>query len=345
MDSMMAQEIREQPAVLERVLRENQSAFMEAADTIQRYSPEAVYIVARGTSDHVGVFAKYMGEYFLGIPFTLAASSLVNIYQRPSDFKSKLVIAISQSGRGPDVLGVVEEAKRRGGLTVGVTNDDTSPLAQISDIVLRCCAGPERSVAATKTCTSSMMALGALIGAWSSAVVFNAMLHGIPAGIDRLIARSQEIGEWMTFWGQIRRLLVVARGLNYASALETALKIQETCAIDARGYSAADLLHGPIAMANKEFPALIYAVAGPAIPSVKETAARLATLHVPLWLAGNDKELCQKVNAFYMPEILNEEVSPFYTVVFGQLVAHHLAISLGMNPDAPLGLTKITQTL
>lgn len=339
--SIMAQEIWEQPRVLTDVLDKNKAVIREIVSLLRKHPPQAVCIVARGTSDHVGVFTKYLGEYFLGIPFTLMASSLINVYRRPFDFSGKVVLAISQSGQGPDVLGVVREAKRQGALTISVTNEENSPLARDSGAVLRCYAGLERSVAATKTCTASMMAIAGLIGQWANADSFIDNLLRVPDGLLRLFDRSHRIEMGLTPFSRSEHCLVVARGFNYASALETALKLQETSGIDARGYSAADLQHGPIAMAHEKCPALVYAVNGPALSSVLETVSLLKTSNVPVWMIGN----AGGVERFDLPEIPSEEVSPFFTTVFGQIFAERLSSAKKRNPDAPPGLTKVTRTL
>lgn len=344
MNTHMWDEIREQPMVLEKTLQQNSAVIQEIASRLRQEPVHAVNLVARGTSDHVGIFTKYLGEYFTGIPFSLAASSLVNLYQRPMNYSSMLTLAISQSGEGPDVLGVVREANRQASLTVGITNREGSALAEAVDHPLFCFAGQEVSVAATKTCTSSMMAAASLIQAWSGRTELEARLCTVPSMTARLIQRFDEIRQLARRFRYVNDCVILARGLNYCAAMETALKIQETCYINARGYSSADLLHGPIAMLNRDFPSLVYAMKGPALESVRETVARLRSMGSEIYLISNEPSLSEGDHNFYLSETDDEVLTPFLTVVFGQMFAYALTLEKGYNPDQPKGLQKITKT-
>ncbi|HEX3046340.1 MAG TPA: SIS domain-containing protein [Bacillota bacterium] len=343
MDNLMLQEIQEQPAAVRRALKENRGRIDGIADRLNKRGPDSVYLVARGTSDHIGIYAKYLGEYFLGIPVCLAASSVVNLYQRRMKLENALTLAISQSGEGPDVIGVVREAKRQNALSVAITNYESSTLACEADFSLLCHAGPEKSVAATKTCTTSMMVVAALIEKWSGV---DGHLPEIPGVIAKVLTYFDEIKDLVGSFINSENLVVLARGFNYGSALETALKIQETCYLNARGFSGADFQHGPIAMLHRGFPVMVYAFKGPALAGTLELLSHLKEIGTHTLLVTNEKSLLTESTQFlYLPEDYPEEITPYISVVFGQIFAYHLALAKGLNPDAPRGLQKVTKTL
>jgi glutamine---fructose-6-phosphate transaminase (isomerizing) len=344
--SYMLQEIKEQPAVLREALAKNREICQRIIQELKGRHVQSIMIAARGTSDHVAVFAKYIAEYYLKLPVSLAASSIANIYNRDINLSETLTIAISQSGEGPDVIGIVEAAKRVHSFTIGITNHTDSSLAKTVDYALNCYADPERSVAATKTCTSSMMAVAALFQEWAGDCNFKEQLTTAIALIEKTIARQAEIEQLTNQFVDMEQCVVLARGFNYGAALETALKIQETCYINARGYSAADFLHGPVAMIEKGFPVIIYAFKSPTLPGMVEVIHRLRDLGAAILLVTNDKSLLEEnIASFFIAADVPEVTAPFVSVVFGQLFAHRLALAKGYDPDLPRGLRKVTQTL
>ncbi|HBE79654.1 MAG TPA: glutamine--fructose-6-phosphate aminotransferase [Firmicutes bacterium] len=343
MESYMLKEIKEQPQAVKNTLIKNKETIDRVVSCIKKQPINLAYLVARGTSDHGGIYAKYLGEYYLGIPVCLTASSIINLYQRNMKLTSALTIAISQSGEGPDVIGVIKETNRQKSLSVAVTNNETSTLAKEAEHSLFCYAGPEKSVAATKTCTTSMMAMAALIQEWSGE---NGHLNQIPEAITKTLSYFDEIGTKVQPFKNAESCVVLARGFNYACALETALKIQETCYVNARGFSTADFQHGPIAMLHQGFPVIVYAFKGPAMSGVPELLSYLKQIGTHTLLVTNEQTLLKEsTEHIYIQEDYPEEITPYISVVFGQIFAYHLALAKGLNPDAPRGLHKVTKTL
>ena len=339
----MLSEINEQPQAVKRTLAGNQAIINQIITDIKQRPISSAFLVARGTSDHIGIYAKYLGEYFLGIPVCLAASSIINLYQKNMKLSSAVTIAISQSGEGPDVIGVVKETNRQNALSVAVTNNEASTLAREANYTLLCHAEPEKSVAATKTCTTSMMAMAALIQEWSGV---DGNLTAIPGMIEKILTYFDEIGTKVQPFITAESCVVLARGFNYGSALETALKIQETCYVNARGFSTADFQHGPIAMLHQGFPVIVYAFKGPAMAGVRDLLAHLKQIGTHTLLVTNEKSLlAESTDHLYIPEDYPEEITPYISVVFGQVFAYHLALAKGLNPDSPRRLQKVTKTL
>lgn len=342
----MLQEIQEQPGVLRKAFTLNRQIYRKIIEELKKRHIQSIMIAARGTSDHVGIFVKYIAEYYLGLPVSLAAPSIVNIYHRDLDLSTVLTIAISQSGEGPDIIGIVEGAKKANSLTIAITNHQDSSLAKIADYNLDCHAGLEKSVAATKTCTSSMMVAAAFIQEWVKDHDLNQQLKTGMKFVDEIINRQAEINQLAVRFSNMEQCVVLARGFNYGAALETALKIQETCYVNARGYSTADFLHGPVAMIEKGFPVVVYAFKSPTLPGITEVIKRLRGLEAAIILVTNEKSLLdQGLASFYIDGEIPEVAAAFVSVVFGQLFAHQLALSKGYHPDFPRGLRKVTQTL
>ena len=346
MSTHMLEEIKEQPGVIVRTMQQNTATLRDLTENLKRRPVHSIMVAARGTSNNVAIFAKYFGEYFLGMPVSTAASSIINLYHRRMRLDSVLILAISQSGEGPDIMGVVKEAKNQGALTVGITNHEKSSLAREVDFPIITGAGPEQSIVATKTCTASMMAIASLIQAWSGERDFGAQLEKVPELLTKIIAREAEIAEKAYLFKVFEDCVILARGLNYCAALETAFKIQETCYLNAQGYSAADILHGPIAMLDDHFSALVYACQGPSLPGIVGTISRLKQIGIPLLLIANEPALLNENRLnFQIQEEFSEEIMPFASVVFGQIFAYYLAQLKGRNPDFPRRLKKVTQTL
>ncbi len=343
MESLMLKEIMVQPEAVRKTLDGNRETFAKITSLLKTDPVKSVFLAARGTSNHVGIYAKYLAEYMLEIPVCMAASSIINLYHSQLKLKSALTIAISQSGEGPDVIGVVREAGRQQGLSLAITNNEASTLSREAGYSLFCFAGEEKSVAATKTCTTSMMAIAALLQEWSGK---NGYLEQIPAVIAKIITYFETIkGKVQPFIGS-DNCIVLARGFNYCSALETALKIQETCYINARGFSTADFLHGPVAMLQQGFPVIVYAFQGPSLAGIADLLTHLKNIETHTLLVTNDRSLLDKCSDYLLiQEEFPEVITPYISVVFGQIFAYHLALAKGNNPDSPRGLRKVTQTL
>lgn len=341
----MWEEILEQPLVLEKCKSSNEKVIIRIVEALNNRNIDSVVIAARGTSDHAGVYAKYVIEYELGIPVALAAPSIFTIYQRDLKFKNSLVIGISQSGKAADVLEVIKSANRSGAVTVSISNDPASPLAEEAKFHLYCNAGLEKSVAATKTFTTEIYLIAQLVAEWSGNDEMKKELSLVPQNISRIFETAEHIKAKAEKYSYINDCFVLTRGINYPIALESALKIQETSYVRAKAYATSDFYHGPYAMIEKGMPVIVYVPDGPALSDITEMIKRLKENQVELIIVSNKKGILEMGNSsFEIPQTSNDIISPFYNVVIAQMFSCQLALAKGLNPDAPRGLKKVTIT-
>lgn len=345
--TMMATEIAEVPSVVERALCEGAPELDRVAALVDRWPFRFVMITARGTSDNAGTYARYLVETTLGLPVGLAAPSVTTIYAARLAWRDVLLLAVSQSGAGPDVAEVTRAARAGGALTVAVTNEPRSRLAEEAEAVLLLRAGEERAVAATKTYVASLAVLAGLVGRLAPEAAWASALPDLPA----ILARSLDAGRaWLAGEGAeavaafaaADEALIVSRGHNLATALELALKLKETGRIFADAYSSADLLHGPVALAGADVPTLVPRPDGPLGTSIDEALAVADRAGAaPWWLGG--PEVVGRPRSLALPQ-LPEPLSPASLVLPGLLLVEAVARARGRNPDAPPGLAKVTRT-
>ena len=351
--SFMYDEIVEQPDVAAR-LAADLAPYRDAVAGARAAGARFVLYAARGTSDNAAVYGKYLATIQAGLPAGLAIPSSATVYDTRVDLRQCLVVGISQSGETPDVAEYVAHARAAGAFTVAVTNDGDSLLAREAHVVLATRARRERAVAATKTYVSELVTLALLWATWcDDGELIAALRDDVPAALGAALgldAQLVEIARWLRF---SERLLVTARGYNFATALETALKLKETSYIAAMPYSAADLMHGPIAMVEPGYPAVLFSLSGRALPAMRrlegDLLARGAELvvveHEAATADGGENDTARKRRALRLPRSLPEALSPITAVVPGQLLALRLAEARGYDPDEPRGLQKITRTL
>ena len=338
-------EILEQPSVLQRLLVEGRKAAEEAAATIKRAAPEFVLIAARGSSDNAARYAQYLLGAHNRLAVALAVPSLFTLYDAPPNLTRALTIGISQSGQSPDIVSVLAEARKQGGLTLAVTNEPTSPLSGAADHTLPLLAGAERAVAATKTYTTELFALAMLSAALEDDPERGAALERVPGWLSQAIEKNANLSQQAASFRGAQKLVVLGRGFHASTAFEVALKLKETSYFIAEPYSVADLLHGPVAMIDRGFPVILIAPSGrtqadvPALLTLLEQrgAELLAISDLPDVLARAKSRL-------ELPTGVPEWLSPIVAVVPGQLFAGALAIATGQNPDQPRGLSKVTMT-
>ena len=343
--TLMWKEISEEPQVMENCLNGNMSVISEIVQLAKGSDIDRIMIAARGTSDHAAVYAKYIMEISLGIPVTLAAPSVFTVYHKNLKLNKTLVIGVSQSGKAADVLEVIKGANAAGALTVSITNFQDSPLAMETRYHLDCSAGLEKSVAATKTFLAQITLLAALTAVWADDSLFLEEIKKIPQGIEDIIKNAGQISEKVQRYRYMEECFVLARGVNYAIAMESALKIQETCYVRAKAYATSDFYHGPYAMIEKNMPVFVFAPDGPAQNDVKEMISKLKGSGAELIIISNNKELLELgACSFSIPATNNDMISPFYNVVVAQLFACNLALAKGLNPDSPRELNKVTIT-
>jgi glucosamine--fructose-6-phosphate aminotransferase (isomerizing) len=344
--SILEREILEQPAVLERLLTDGLGRTREVATRIRAAAPRYVVIAARGSSDNAARYAQYLFGAYNRLPVALATPSLFTLYQCPPSLIDSLVIAISQSGRSPDIVAVVEEGRRQGALTLAVVNDPTSPLAQAAELVLPLMAGEELAVAATKTYTAQLFVLALLSVALAEDDARVDQLTRLPKALHWTIEQNRGLEQQLGRFRDWSLLAVIGRGFNYATAFELALKLQETCHVLAQPYSSADFRHGPIALVEPGFPAVLVAPSGAVLPDLfaltEDLAARKAVLAV---ISDDPRLLAQADLPLLLPPDVPEWLSPLVAVVPGQLLALALARMRGLDPDRRRGLSKITRTV
>jgi glutamine---fructose-6-phosphate transaminase (isomerizing) len=337
--TQLEREIREQPEALARVLDENAQGIVELAGELRDREPGLVMLAARGSSDNAARYAQYLFGERLGVPVALAAPSLESLHgagavpRRPGD----LVIAISQSGRSPDVVGVLEAARAVGTATIAITNDDGSPLAGAADVVIELGVGDERSVAATKTYTASLLVLAALVAELRGE---RDEVRRMPALMGQVVEDSfSAVDRLMEAGVAASHVLAVARGFNLATAMEIALKVRELTSTVAEGFSSADLMHGPIAAVTSATLALLVAPAGKGRASVLKAGDALRRRGARAIAIGDAANA-----ALPLPADVPEWLSPLLAVVPGQVLALRLAERTGRAVDAPRGLAKVTET-
>ena len=323
-------EITEQPAVAARLLERGATAAQSIGARIREAAPHSFLIAARGSSDNAALYAKYLFGARNRALVALAAPSLFTHYAHPPRIDGSCVLGISQSGESPDVIAVVEEGRGQGALTVALTNDATSRLARSAELVLPLEAGPEESVPASKTYTSSLIALAMISQAIDPDPGFAAALASVPDAIARTLREEARVEPLVApLLGP--RAVVLGRGFNFSTAEEVALKLSETSYVLARAWSIADFEHGPIAIAEAGLPILVVDGGGP-------VAAGIASLREKLEQKG--------CHVLYLRDEsgLPEELTPITLAVLGQLLAHHVALAKGLDPDQPRTIQKVTRT-
>lgn len=343
--SHLRNEIFEQPEALERLIVGQWETAVAIAQAIQRSEVEFAVIAARGTSDNAATYGKYILAQANGLPVALATPSLFTIYQAPPRLTRALVMGISQSGESTDIVEVVAEGRRQGALTLAITNQAHSPLAQAAEYLLLCQAGRERSIAATKTYTAQLAALALLSVALDGDGERLAALRKLPTAVERTLALEERVQIAVERYRYMESCVVIGRGYNYATAYEIALKLKELTYIMAEPYSPADFLHGPIAMVEGGFPAIVVAPDGTIFENVRtfteELQGRGAELVV---VSDRDEVLSLATTPLPLPVSVPEWLSPITSVVPGQLFALYLTLAKGYDPDHPRGLKKVTRT-
>lgn len=343
----MLDEIREQPAALERTLQAERKPIEQLRSLLERDRPRLIMLAARGTSDNAAQFGRYLLEITTGIPVSLAAPSIFTLYQAKFNFDGVLVIAISQSGESTDTNLVLERAREQGARTIGVTNEASSTLARLAEHVFLVHAGREKSVAATKTYTGQLLVLYLLAHALGAGIAVDDLAR-IPEWAQAALGLETEIARRAERYRFMNHALVVGRGLNYSNAFEFALKLMETCYVVAERFSSADLLHGPIAMVEASFPAFLFAPAGVTWPGMREMIEKLTSLKAETLIItdqSNQEAVGLNGRTVAVPVALDELFTPIPYIIPAQLFAACLAEEKGLNPDQPRTISKVTRTL
>ncbi|MCX7681552.1 MAG: SIS domain-containing protein [Anaerolineae bacterium] len=343
--SSLRDEIHEQPHVLANLLDRQAQNTARIASAIRARGAHYAVIAARGTSDNAARYLQYLFGALNRIPVALATPSLFSIYRTPPWIGEALVLGVSQSGQSPDIVAVVEEARRQGALTVAITNASGSPLAQAAEHVIFLEAGPERAVAATKTYTAQLAALALLAVQLAGDEQRLDELRRVPAAVARTLALEETIAQVAQRYTYATECVVLGRGYNYATAFEIALKLKELTYIVTEPYSSADFRHGPVAIVERGFPVISVAPQGAVYQDMLALTRELAGREAELIVISDQEEVLQLARTpLRLETSLPEWLSPFTCVVPGQLLALYITLAKGYDPDHPRGLKKVTET-
>ena len=347
----MLEETRQQPVALTRTLEGGLRAIFDLRRHFEKHRPRMIIMVARGTSDNAAQFGRYLIEITTHIPVSLAAPSILTLYESPLDLRDVLVVGISQSGESTDTNAVLADARERGATTVGITNEADSAMAKLVEYALLIQAGGEKSVAATKTYTCQLLTLYLLAYALSGDVQLDD-LRRVPEYVDGALRLEEHIEDLADRYFFMTRAVTVGRGLNYANALEFGLKLMETCYVVTERFSAADLMHGPIALVERAFPVFVFAPGGVTWPSISDVLDRLRELKAETLIFTDESNVDARKKAarlIQLPAQFKSGIEDLYTpipyIVPAQLFAGHLASIKGLNADSPRTLSKITRTM
>jgi glucosamine--fructose-6-phosphate aminotransferase (isomerizing) len=345
----LEQEIAEQPAVLQRLLSEEAGTVRQIAQAIREFDPAFITIAARGTSDNAARYGQYLFGAHARLPVALATPSLHTLYQSPPNLSRALVLGISQSGQGEDVRQVLVDGRSQGALTVAITNDAASPVAQAAAYHLPLQAGQEVSVAATKTYTAQLTAIAMLVTALADDEALHQSLARLPGyaaqTLSQFVAAPLSDPAWVERYRYMGEFATIGRGYNYSTAFEINLKIKELCYITGDAYSEADFRHGPIAVIHRGFPVIVIAPAGKTLPAMCDLLEKLHDKKAELLVISNDEAaFAHAQHAMRLPVEMPEWLTPIVAVIHGQVFAMRLAMVKGHEIDQPKGLTKVTVT-
>lgn len=344
--TLMLKEIKEQSKTLRLLEETNQETLITLTDSLRKKGIHHVIFSGRGTSDHAGIYGQYLLGKTCGVISGSSMPSLITLYDSHFDFSDTMVVGISQSGQATDALAVLEQAKASGAVTVSVTNDTESPMAKAADYHLYCGAGPEISVAATKTFTAQLGLMYLLAAYWCQNTEMLTAFGKLPAMVEQLDHDCDEKMHTLALrYRYIRDGFVLSRGISYPIALESTLKLQETCYVRMKGYAVSDFYHGPLAQIDRDVPVIVYEGGGCAQNANRDMIAKLEELGVePLVVTSDAAYAAAHSLSFPVPETGSEFTTPFLFAVFAQRFAEALCAIRGLNPDAPRNLKKVTLT-
>lgn len=335
--TLMAREAAEGGAAVARMLVAGRTAIAEVSARLRAAPPAVVVTCARGSSDHAATYAKYLIETLTGVPTASAALSVASLYDAPATPGNRLCLAISQSGKSPDLLATVEHQRAAGAFVVALVNAEDAPLAALADVVIPLKAGAEQSVAATKSYICSLAAIAALTAAWAEDDALIQAVEQLPVQLEQAFAL-----DWSPAVAALEdasSLFVLGRGYGLGIAQEAALKFKETCALHAECFSAAEVRHGPMAIVGRSFDVLGFAGSDRAGDSVRDTAAEFRRRGAQVLLAdplpGGD-----------LPAIAaHPAIEPVLMIQSFYRMANALALARSCDPDSPPHLNKVTETL
>lgn len=339
------QEIHQQPDLIHNLVSKPNESILSLAEQIHSRGIKQVFIAARGTSDNAGRYAQYLLGAHNRMVVTLATPSLFTVYRQPPDLSNTLVIGISQSGKSPDIVSVVEEGNRQDALTVAITNIQDSDLAQASNSIINLSAGEEISLAATKTYTSQLTCLALLSTALNPSDVFLRDLAELPQQVAETFTLEKQIKTLVERYRYMTHCAIIGRGFNYASSFEFSLKMKELTYTIAEPYSSADFLHGPVALVDRGFPVFIFAPSGKMTPEMVSTIKEVQDRDAEVIILSDEPDILSMTDhTLTLPGGVPEWLSPITTIIPAQMFAMYLAYTRGIDIDNPRGLKKVTET-
>ena len=333
--SHMAREAAEAPEAVARFLQYNAEALKEIGTRLKRRPPSVIITSARGSSDCAAGYFKYLGEILTGIPCSSIGASVVSVYGAKLHLKDGLCVTISQSGKSPDIVALQDAARRAGALTVALVNVEDSPAAKAADICLPLHAGPELSIAATKSFIVSLAAGAAIVAHWLDRKDLLAAIAALPDVLT--IAAKFDWPEAVALAKGAESLYVVGRGPSLPIATETALKLKETCAIHAEAYSIAEVMHGPLELLGDGFPVLAYSPEDAARPSSRDSLDKMRKTGAHILVAEE--------SGLPYARSGNSLLDPISIIQTAYRFVEATAVARGRDPDRPRLLKKVTETV
>lgn len=329
--TLMAQEAAQSPHVIAQQLKQNLPVCEQLVQKIKTFNPAMVYIIGRGSSDHAGVFAKYLIEVELGIPVSSSAPSVHSVFHKSLKLDKALVLVISQSGGSPDIISQTKAAKDSGALTIALVNTPNSPLSEVVDAELPLCAGEELAIAATKSYLSTLSAILQLVACWKQDQTLLKALNQLPALLSIAIQEPNKLTR--EFVEELAHCVVLGRGFGYAVSREIALKLKEVCGIHAEAFSSAEFLHGPVTLVEKSLSVID-------VSAFDESQDAHETIMTDINSRGSrTKEIGFTISGAHPRCVPLLVLQRFY------LDIEQIARELGLDPDKPAGLKKVTKTL
>jgi glucosamine--fructose-6-phosphate aminotransferase (isomerizing) len=335
----MFREAHEAATAVARQLQRNATAVGRLAERLRATPPRFIVTSARGSSDHAATFAKYVFETQLGCATMSSSPSVSSVYAAPLRLEGALYLAISQSGKSPDLVRQAQSARAAGAHVVALVNVEDSPLAEAADSVVPLCAGPEHSVAATKSYICALSAIVDIAAQWKDDATLRNALAAVPQALRTT---------WDLDWSALveglvdaRNLFVVGRGLGLGAAQEAALKLKETCGLHAEAFSAAEVRHGPMAIVGPGFPVLFLTQDDDTSSGTLDLARQFSERGANVWIAGNDEAPLR----LPVSPTLHPACTPIVTIASFYRAANALALRRGRNPDMPPHLRKVTETV
>lgn len=339
------QEIHQQPGLIHKLVSKPSESIYALVDQIRSRGIKQVFIAARGTSDNAGRYAQYLLGARNRMVVSLATPSLFTIYRQAPDLSNTLVIGISQSGKSPDIVSVLESGNQQDALTFAITNNPNSDLAQAAKIVTSLDAGEEISLAATKTYTTQLACLALISSALDPSEQFQQELNNLSQQAAETFALEELVHALVERYRYMTHCAVIGRGFNYASAFEFSLKMKELTYTIAEPYSSADFLHGPVALVDRGFPVFVIAPSGKMTSEMSSTVKEVQNRDAEVIILSDHPDLLNmSAHALALPGGVPEWLSPITAIIPAQMFAMYLAYTRGIDVDNPRGLKKVTET-